>query len=438
MNVGFVSLGCNKNLVDTEIMVGLVKQNGINIVTDEAQADAIVINTCAFIEDAKTEAIDAILNAARYKEGGRLKKLIVTGCLAQRYKDEVLSELPEVDAVVGVGRFEDIVNVIKSDNRLFTDRQEAPYPEYAPRVLATPPYSAYVKIAEGCDNCCTYCAIPMIRGHFRSRKIEDIVSEVRKLAAEGVREINVVAQDTTRYGEDIYGESRLVPLLKELEKTDVHWIRVLYTYPERISDEFLSLVNESEKIASYFDIPIQHISDSVLKKMNRRSTKKQIYGLIDRIRKNVKNPTLRTSLIVGFPGETQSDFGELCDFVRFAEFDRLGVFKYSREEGTPAYKLPGQLNDDIKAMREGIIMEIQKEISARKMKAKTGNSFEVLKIGEIGREFVGRTAYDAPEIDGRVIFTSGRDVKDGEFVKVKIIGSKSYDLIGEMTDEYSE
>ena len=438
MNIGFISLGCNKNLVDTEIMVGLSRQNGYNIVNDESQADVIVVNTCAFIEEAKSEAISEILRAAQYKEG-RLKKLIVTGCLAQRYRDEILTELPEVDAVVGVGRFEDIVSIIESDEKLFTDRQEALYPEYAPRVLSTPPYTAYLKIAEGCDNRCTYCAIPMIRGRLRSRKIEDVIDEAKRLADGGVHEINVVAQDTTRYGMDIYGEPRLVQLLQELEKIEgLKWIRVLYTYPEMISDELLQLVNNSEKIASYFDIPIQHISDSVLKKMNRRSTSAQIYALIKKIREKVQNPVLRTTLIVGFPGETSSDFDELCDFVKFAEFDRLGVFKYSREEGTPAYKLPDQINDDVKAMREGVIMQIQKDVSARKMKEKIGRSFDVLKEGNIGKQCVGRTAGDAPEIDGRVIFAANRKIENGEFVKVKILDAKSYDLIGEMENESSK
>ena len=419
-------------------MVGLSRQNGYNIVNDESQADVIVVNTCAFIDEAKSEAIDEILRAAQYKSD-RLKKLVVTGCLAQRYRDEILTEMPEVDAVVGVGRFEDIVNIIESDEKLFTDRQEALYPEYAPRVLSTPPYTAYLKIAEGCDNRCTYCAIPMIRGRLRSRKAEDIIDEAKRLADGGVREINVVAQDTTRYGMDIYGEPRLVPLLRELEKIDgLKWIRVLYTYPEMISDEFLELVNKSEKIASYFDIPIQHISDAILKKMNRKSTSEQIYSLIEKIREKVRNPVLRTTLIVGFPGETSADFDELCDFVKSAEFDRLGVFKYSQEEETPAYNMPDQINDDVKAVREGIIMQIQKDVSARKMKEKVGRSFEVLKEGNVGKKCVGRTIGDAPEIDGRVIFTANRKIENGEFVRVKILDAKSYDLIGEMENESSE
>ena len=438
MNIGFISLGCNKNLVDTEIMVGMCKESGFDITDDEALADVIVVNTCAFIDDAKSEAIDAILGAARYKEG-RLKKLIVTGCLAQRYREEILSEMPEVDAVVGVGRFEDIVKIIKSDEKLFTDKQESLYPEYAPRVLSTPPYTAYLKIAEGCDNRCTYCAIPMIRGRLRSRRIEDILAEAQRLADGGVREINVVAQDTTRYGVDIYGEPRLTELLRRLEKTDgIKWIRALYTYPEMISDELLDLINSSDKIASYFDIPIQHISDPVLKRMNRQSTGKEIYGLIEKIRAKVKDPVLRTTLIVGFPGETSEDFEKLRDFVKFAEFDRLGVFKYSREEGTPAYKLPDQINDDIKALREGIIMQLQQGISARKLKSKTGNTYEVLKEGNAGGKCVGRTMGDAPEVDGRVIFDSARKIANGEFVKVKITDANSYDLIGVLKDEYTE
>lgn len=438
-NVGFISLGCSKNLVDTEIMIGILKEKGCNIVADESQAQVIVINTCAFIQSAKEEAIGTILEAAGHKEAGALEKIIVTGCLAQRYKEEVLFELPEVDVIVGIGRIEDIADAIEGEESVLLGNEEGAYPESAPRVLSTPPYSAYLKIAEGCDNRCTYCAIPLIRGRFRSRAMEDILSEARRLADGGVKEINVVAQDTTRYGEDIYGQPMLAKLLEAMCAIDgIKWIRVLYTYPERISEAFLKVVQDNDKIANYFDIPIQHISDGVLKRMNRKSSSADIYALIDSIRKRLPDAVIRTSLIVGFPGETQEDFEKLCEFVEYARFDRLGAFRYSKEEGTPASRLPGQIDEEIKKERYEKIMGIQRGIASGKGREHIGKVYRVLVEGFRGGRYFGRTMLDAPEVDGVVYFDSAKGLEAGAFAQVKIKKSGNYDLIGECVDEYSE
>ena len=437
--VGFVSLGCSKNLVDTEIMIGQLSAAGYEIVADEQKADIIIVNTCAFIDSAKEEAINTILEMAQLKQRGNLKKLIVTGCLSERYKEEILKEMPEVDAVVGVGRFEEISEVINSDDKIFLGNKECLYPEKAPRIITTPKYMAYLKIAEGCDNNCTYCAIPMIRGKYRSRKIENIIAEAEGLAKNGVKEIIVIAQDTTRYGEDIYKKKMLPALLEKLSLIDgIEWIRVMYAYPERITDELLSVISESEKISSYFDIPLQHINDRILKRMNRKCSKDEIYKLISKIREKIPEAVLRTSLITGFPGETEEEFNELCDFVKWARFDRLGVFAYSREEGTPADKLDNQLPDTVKAKRADIIMKIQQDISAQKCKKKIGTTERVLVEGIYKDKYVGRTISDAPDIDGKVIFTSDNKIQPGEFVCVKINNSGIYDLIGVETDEFTK
>lgn len=437
--VGFVSLGCSKNLVDTEIMIGQLNAAGYEIVADEQKADIIIVNTCAFIDSAKEEAINTILELAHLKESGSLKKLIVTGCLSERYKEEILKELPEVDAVVGVGRFDEISEVINSDDKIFLGNKERLYPEGAPRITTTPKYMAYLKIAEGCDNNCTYCAIPMIRGKYRSRKIESIISEAETLAKDGVVEIIVIAQDTSRYGEDICKKQMLPHLLEKLSRIEgIEWIRVLYTYPERITDELISVISENEKVSTYFDIPIQHINDRILKRMNRKCSKNEIYELINNIRAKVPEAVLRTSLITGFPGETEDEFNELCDFVKWAQFDRLGVFAYSREEGTPADKLDNHLPDTVKTKRADAIMKIQQEISAQKCKKKIGITQRVLVEGKYKDKYVGRTICDAPDIDGKVIFTSDNKIQPGEFVYVKINNSGIYDLIGVETDEFTE
>lgn len=429
MNIGFVSLGCCKNLVDTETMISMVQKAGYTLVADKEEADIVVINTCGFIDDAKEEAINEILETARYKKG-RLSQLVVTGCLAQRYAEDIAKELPEVDKIVGVGSFYDIVDILKSDEKMFLGDKNRPCEEHE-RTLSTPPYSAYIKIAEGCDNNCTYCAIPMIRGKFRSRSMENIKAEAERLLKSGVTEINVVAQDSTRYGIDIYGESRLAELLLMLSEMDFKWIRVLYTYPELLSDKVINVMKEKDNIVNYLDIPFQHISSGVLKRMGRKSTKESTYQLIDKLRKEFgNNITLRTSLMVGFPGETEEDFMELCDFVKYTRFDRMGVFKYSREEGTPAYKLKDQIDEDIKQQRFDCLMEIQNKISEERNLSLIGKNAQVLTEGFEDCFYVGRSRADAPDIDGKVYFVSERDINKGEYVNVRILDAEEYDLVG--------
>ena len=438
-DVCIISLGCSKNLVDSEIMSGILQENGFYLTSDEESADVIIVNTCAFIDDAKTEAINTILDVARYKKCGRLKKLIVTGCLAERYKDEVLSELPEVDAIVGISRFDEIANIIKSAENKFLGNNNAEYPESAPRITATPFYTSYIKIAEGCDNRCTYCAIPIIRGKYRSRKMEDILCEARRLAENGTKELIVIAQDTTRYGEDIYGKSKLPELLSGLaEIKDFAWIRVLYMYPERITDEILGVFAENDNIVNYFDIPIQHISAKVLKRMGRPCGSGEIRSLISKIRKKLPGCVIRTTLMTGFPGEDEGDFKELCDFVENTKFDKLGVFAYSREEGTPADKLDGHISEDIKQARRTKIMEIQKEISAENLKKYIGKTLPVLAEIKADDIFIGRTAFDAPEIDSNVYFTAEGEGILGEIVDVLITDADEYDLKGELRHELTE
>ena len=426
-----VSLGCSKNLVDSEIMTGELIKNGFEITGDAESADVIAVNTCAFIDEAKSEAIDTILEMNSYRERGRLKKLIVTGCLVERYKDEILRELPEVDAIVGVSRFDEIASVIKDEGDTFLGNENAAYPEQAKREISTPFYTAYLKIAEGCDNNCTYCAIPKIRGRFRSRKIEDITAEARRLAEDGVIELNVIAQDTAYYGTDLYGEPRIAELLDELCTIDgIEWIRVLYMYPERIDEKLLNVFLKNKKLARYFDIPIQHINDEILKKMGRKTCRSEIVGKIKLIRKMLPDAVLRTSLIAGFPGETESQHEELCEFIREVKFDRLGVFAYSREEGTPAYKLPGQLDEEIKLLRRDRLMEIQNGVSKELCKRFIGKALPVLAEEMINGVMCGRSIYDAPEVDGNVYFEGGTEKMLGEIRNVLIKDADDYDLIG--------
>ena len=426
-----VSLGCSKNLVDSEIMTGELIKNGFEITGDAESADVIVVNTCAFIDEAKSEAIDTILEMNTYRDRGHLKKLIVTGCMAERYKDEILRELPEVDAIVGVSRFDEIASVIKDEGDTFLGNENAEYPEQAKREISTPFYTAYLKIAEGCDNNCTYCAIPKIRGKFRSRKIEDIVSEAKKLAEDGVLELNVIAQDTAYYGTDLYGEPRLAQLLKKLCKIDgIEWIRVLYMYPERIDEKLLKVFVENKKLARYFDIPIQHINDEILKKMGRRTCRKEILEKIELIRKVLPDAVLRTSLIAGFPGETERQHEELCEFIKEVKFDRLGVFAYSREEGTPAYRLPNQIDEETKILRRDRLMEIQNGISKELCKRFIGKILPVLAEEMIDGVMCGRSIYDAPEVDGNVYFEGGEENMLGEIRNVLIKDADDYDLTG--------
>ncbi len=431
MNVGFVSLGCSKNLVDTEMMIGLFKNNNFKIVNNPKEAEIIVINTCGFIEPAKQEAINTILEMSEYKNK-KCKYLIVMGCLVERYKKDLQKLLPEVDLFLSIKEYEKAWDEI---SKLINIPEEGKYTnmEYLEREISTGKNMAYLKIAEGCSNRCTYCAIPAIRGPFESRKIEDVLKEAEQLAKKGVKELVVIAQDTTKYGIDLYGKPRLAELLEKLCKIDgFKWIRFLYAYPETITDELIEVVKKNEKICNYFDIPIQHISNSVLKKMNRKSNEESIKELIKKIRKEIPNVIIRTSLIVGFPGETEDDFQKLCEFVKIAKFDRMGAFTYSKEDGTPAEKLPNQIHGNTKKARYNKIMKIQKEISDRKGKEKIGKTYEVLVENKSfdGKYLVGRTYMDVPDEDGVVYIQSSDTSLIGKFIKVKITDYSDYDLVG--------
>lgn len=435
--VSMVSLGCPKNQVDAEMMLHLLKEAGFELSSEEAKADAIIINTCGFIEEAKKEAIENILEAARYKTEGNCKAIIVTGCLAERYKDDVTEEIPEVDVCVGIGKNKDIAEIVKNAlNGKFGNAfgQKYELNLNTPRILGGVPYSTYLKISDGCDNCCTYCAIPKIRGRMRSRTIEECVNEARRLAESGVKELTVIAQDTTAYGTDIYGEPKLCELLKELCKIEgLHWIRTLYTYPERISDELLDLIKKEKKLVKYLDIPIQHSNSEILRKMNRKGDNKSLRELINRIRTKIPEITIRTTLITGFPGETEEQFCELHEFVSEMEFDRLGCFPYSAEEDTVAANMPDQIDEQTKVDRMEHIMETQMTVSANKNKKKCGETVEVLIEGydDYIKCYFGRSEADAPEIDGKVFFIAKRPLKIGNFVKVKIFDTIEYDLMGE-------
>ena len=454
MNVGFISLGCSKNLIDTEITIGKFKNHNYKIVNDETQADIIVINTCGFIDSAKEEAINTILEMAEYKEK-RCKYLIVMGCLVQRYYGELVKLLPEVDLWIKLDEYdvlwnkiEDLVkrNIVeKSKTKKITKISEVPQmpmfsqEEYLDRTVTTGKNYAYLKIGEGCSNRCTYCAIPYIRGPFVSRKKEDVIEEAKDLAKKGIRELIIIAQDTTKYGVDIYGETKLASLLDDISKIEgIKWIRFLYSYPEGITDELIDVVAKNTKIAKYFDIPLQHISDNVLKRMNRKTNKKQINELISKIRNKIPDVTLRTSLIVGFPGETKEEFNELLDFVKTAKFDKLGVFKYSKEDGTPAARLPEQIHGNTKTSRYNKIMKEQQEISRENLEKKIGQKYEVLieNISFDGKYYIGRTIENVPDIDGLVYIKNKDKLNEknliNKFVNCKIINVNSYDLIGEI------
>lgn len=442
--VSMVSLGCPKNQVDAEAMLYSLNEAGFIIGCQEAEADAIIINTCGFIEEAKGEAIENILDAAALKKDGNVKAVIVTGCLAERYKDDITKEIPEADVVVGIGKNGDIAKIVKDaiegkKENYYADKNCLPL--NAKRILGGYPFSAYIKIADGCDNCCTYCAIPLIRGRMRSRKIEDVVAEAKELADGGVKELIVVAQDTTAYGTDIYGKPQLAVLLKELCKIDgIKWIRTLYTYPDKIDDELIKAVKEEEKLLKYFDIPLQHIDSEILKKMNRKGNKEDLENLINKIRKEIDGVTLRTTFITGFPGETDEQFTALHEFVKKIKFDRLGCFAYSPEEDTLAAVMPNQIPEQVKQDRLELIMNSQMEISAGKNAEKIGKTMEVLVEGydDYIKCYFGRSQSDAPEIDGKVFFFATRPLNFGEIVEVVINDSIEYDLLGEMTDELTE
>ena len=437
-SVAIISLGCSKNQVDAEAMLKQFRTAGYDIKDDPAHADCVIINTCGFLESARSEAIENILEMGKLKPEGTVKKIVVTGCMAQLVKDEILKELPEVDAVLGLSCDNDIVKEIE---RVMAGERYCSVgaPEMLnldmPRILGNEPYYAYLKIADGCDNRCAYCMIPAIRGRFRSRTMENIVAEAEDLAKKGVKELNVVAQDVTRYGEDNYGEKKLPELLRRLCKIDgIRWIRVLYGYPDRVTDELLDTIREEEKIVKYIDLPLQHCDGEVLHAMNRAGDEKSLRALIAHIREKVPGITLRTTLITGFPGETKNAFASLVQFVKDVKFDRLGVFPYSREEGTPAFDMPGQVSDKVKARRAEIVMEEQSFIMERANEKKVGSTVEVLTEGWDGyvKMCYGRTAADAPDVDGKIFFTPAKKrPAPGEIVSVRVTDVLEYDLMGE-------
>ena len=438
MKVGFVSLGCSKNLIDTEMAIGLFKRNNFEIVNDVEKAEIIIVNTCGFIESAKQEAINTILEMAEHKEKGTCKYLVVMGCLVQRYKKELQKALPEVDLFIEINDYGSYWDKILE----LLDEKEKPDTInnlcYMDRVISTGNKTAYLKIAEGCSNRCTYCAIPYIRGPYVSRPMEEVLEEAKKLATAGIKELIVIAQDTTRYGEDLYGESKLSDLLKELCKIDgFEWIRFLYAYPESITDELIQTVKNNPKICNYFDIPIQHISDSVLRRMNRRTTGKQIEELINKIKKQIPDVILRTSLIVGFPGETEEDFNKLYEFVKKGYFDKLGVFTYSKEDGTPAARLKEQIHPATKKKRYNLIMSVAKDISAEKLKSYIGKEYKVLvEDTTFDHKFcVGRSYMDIPDTDGMVIIKNCDTKLVGEFVNCKVTAVNNYDLIAKISNK---
>lgn len=432
MNVGFVHLGCSKNLVDTEMTIGLFKENGYKIVNNEEDADVLVINTCGFIGPAKEEAINTILEMAEYKKK-RCKYLIVMGCLVERYKEELSKAIPEVDLWIKYSSYNTIWEQIETI--LKSEKENKDSLDFLDRVITTGNNFAYLRIAEGCSNFCTYCAIPKIRGPFVSRKMEDVIKEAKKLANEGYEELIVIAQDTTKYGIDIYGESKLAELLKELCKIEkLKWIRFLYAYPETITDELIEVVKNENKICKYFDIPIQHISNSVLKRMNRKSNGETIKTLIKRLRKEIPEVVIRTTVMVGFPGETKEDFEELYDFIKTARFERLGAFSFSKEEGTPAEKMENQIHPMTKKSRYNKIMSIQQKIASETQEEMVGKELEVLIETKTfdGKYYVGRSYREVPDIDGLIYIEMVDKALEGKFVKCKITKASGYDLIGKI------
>lgn len=438
IKIGMVSLGCSKNLVDSERMLYKFRKRGYELVTEPGLSDIAVVNTCGFIQSAKEEAIETILELAKLKEEGTIKKIVVTGCLSERYQQEMADEFPEIDAVVGIGDQKDIIDILDhvlANERVVHFDNKLNLPVTGERIISTLPFFAYLKIAEGCNNCCTYCAIPKIRGPYRSVPMEEVIKEAEWLAENGVTEIIVIAQDTTRYGEDLYGNSKLPELLEKLCGIDgLKWIRVLYCYPERITDELLEVIANQEKIVKYMDIPIQHCNGEILKRMNRKGDLQSLTGLMKKIRNKVPDIVIRTTLITGFPGETQEQFEELAEFVKDTRFDRLGCFAYSQEEGTAAAEFDGQLDEEVKTHRADIIMEQQQLISEEKNAEKMDGVFEAVVEGfdKWAECYFGRTAGDAPDIDGKIFFTSDEKLEIGQYVTVKITDTLDYDLIGEV------
>ena len=439
MNILFVSLGCDKNLADSEVMIGMLASRGYQMVEEEDKADIIIVNTCCFIHDAKEESVETILQMAEYKHSGTLKALIVTGCMAERYKEEIITEIPEVDAVIGTASYDHILDAVdealKGHSYLKMEPLDALPEVDTHRLVTTGGHYAYLKIAEGCDKHCTYCIIPKIRGNFRSVPMERLLKEARQLAEDGVKELILVAQETTLYGKDIYGEKKLPELLRNLCKiSGIRWIRILYCYPEEITEELIQVIKEEPKICHYLDLPIQHASDGILKRMGRRTSKEELIQIIERLRKEIPDIAIRTTLITGFPGETQDQHEELMDFVDEMEFDRLGVFTYSPEEDTPAAVMPDQIEESVKEDRQAELMELQQEIAFEQAESMIGKEMLVMIEGKVADEnaYVGRTYKDAPNVDGLIFVNTDEELMSGDFAKVKVTGACEYDLIGEL------
>ena len=439
MNILFISLGCDKNLVDSEVMLGLLDKKGYQIVDSEEDADIIVVNTCCFIHDAKEESIQTILEMAEYKKEGKLKALIVTGCLAQRYQQEIIDEIPEVDAVLGTTSYDHIVEAVEEalagNGHVVLEDVDALPDVKEKRLVTTGGHYAYMKIAEGCDKHCTYCIIPKLRGNYRSVPMEKLLAEAKDLADQGVKELILVAQETTVYGKDLYREKSLHKLLRELCKiSGIQWIRILYCYPEEIYDELIQTIKEEKKVCHYLDLPIQHASDAVLKRMGRRTSKAQLVEIIEKLRKEIPDISLRTTLITGFPGETQEQHEELKDFVDEMEFDRLGVFTYSPEEDTPAATMTEQIPEEVKEDRQAELMELQQEIAFDLAEDMVGREVLVMIEGKVADEnaYVGRTYKDAPNVDGLIFINTDEELMSGDFARVRVTGALEYDLIGEL------
>ena len=445
MKILFISLGCDKNLADSEEMLGLLTAGGHEITDDETQADAIVINTCCFIKDAKEESVETILEMAEYKKTGSCHALIVTGCMAQRYQKEIIEEVPEVDAVLGTTSYGDIVKALEEAvaGNHFEEFRDIDYlPDTgSKRVLTTGGHFGYLKIAEGCDKHCTYCIIPKLRGKFRSVPMERLIAQAEDMAEQGVKELILVAQETTVYGKDLYGKKSLHILLKKLcEIRGIRWIRILYCYPEEIYDELIETIRDEKKICHYLDIPIQHASDRILKRMGRRTSKQELIDIVGKLRKEIPDIVLRTTLITGFPGETEEDHEELMEFVDEMEFDRLGVFTYSPEENTPAAEMADQVPEEVKEERRDELMELQQEISYDRGQDRIGQELLVMIEGKVADEsaYIGRTYGDAPKVDGYIFVQTGELLMTGDFAKVRVTGALEYDLIGVLSDEYTE
>ena len=439
MKAGFISLGCSKNLVDTEVMLGELRAHGIELTTDPAQADILIVNTCAFIQSAKEESITTVLNMADYKESGRCRSLIVAGCLGQRYKQELLDELPEADAILGTGAWgrimEAVEETLKGHRVVIAGDDDTLYDEKTPRIRTTPGYTAYVKIAEGCDNRCAFCAIPQIRGRFRSRRIEDICGEVRQLTEQGVREVVLIAQDSTLYGKDIYGKPSLARLLRELVKVpQLKWVRTMYCYPKFFTDELIDVYASEPKVCKYVDLPLQHADDAVLRSMNRPDTREQIEALLKKLRERIPGVTIRSTFIVGFPGETEEQFQNLKQFLKEQRLDKVGVFTYSREEDTAAYDMPDQVPEEIMQERYHDLMSMQSKISEEVNQGLEGKELEVLVEGRDEEQpsiCVGRSYREAPDVDGQVYVENDKDSQPGDLIWIRVLQGFTYDIVGE-------